>query len=424
MRAFRHIFPLLGLLVGFGCARTSTTPSAEFDADPSLQVMVTDEMRDVGEGSNGFAIDLYGRLKSESGNLLFSPYSAHAALAMTSFGAKGTTRDEMVRVLHLPADPEKALAAGDLNRYYAQPHKEYELSVANALWGQTGYPWRTEFLDRMRQRFGAGINEANFAASPEAERVRINDWAAEQTRDKIRDLLAPGLVTTDHRMVLVNAIYFKGRWKEQFNPRQTRELPFTLADGTKKQVPMMYRQGGFRWYNERSADTTRQLEFQVAELPYQGDELSMVILLPGKHDGISALEAKLTTTNLADWLKKSQAAHKDTELYLPKFRIETPAMMLKEPLKQLGMIAAFDRGRADLSELHSGRDRLFVDFVVQKAFVDVNEVGTEAAAATGIGIVRTSARLDFRADRPFLFLIRDVKNGTILFLGRVSDPSP
>ncbi|MBN9520769.1 serpin family protein [bacterium] len=379
------------------------------------------EMQAVADGNNWFALDLYAKLRGMKGNLFFSPYSAHTALAMTAAGAKGATRDQTVTVLHLPAEEQKAGASGDLGRFYAHPREDYELSVANALWGQKGYPWRPEFLDLQRTRFGAGFREADFATDPEAERKRINGWVEEQTRDRIKELLRERLITNRHRMVLVNAVYFKGAWKDQFDPKQTRPLPFTQADGTKTPVPMMHREGGFRHYVEPRTDGKWGAEFQVAELPYKGGELSMVVLLPGTHDGLPALEAKLTADALAGWLAKAKDAG-EADLDLPKFRIETDAMMLKDPLQQLGMVAAFDPFAADFTGLHTGGEQLFVDFVVQKAFVDVNEEGTEAAAATAVGVRGDSARRGFQADHPFLFLIRDTQRGTILFLGRVEKP--
>ncbi len=414
----RLVLPLVpGVLISLaGCQMGSPAgnpgpPPVEWSA----------EMQAVADGNNRFALDLYAKLRGKTGNLFFSPYSAHAALAMTATGAKATTRDQMVSVLHLPADESKAAAAGDLGRFYAHPRADYELSVANALWGQKGFPWRPEFLDLQRTRFGAGFREADFVADPEAERKRINGWVEEQTRDRIKELLREGLLTKQHRMVLVNAVYFKGAWKDQFDPTRTRPRPFTQADGTRTPVPMMHREGGFRHYVEPRTDGKWEPEFQVAELPYKGGELSMVVLLPGTHDGLPALEARLTTDALAGWLAKASDAG-EAGLYLPKFRIETDAMFLKEPLRQLGMVAAFAPGAADFTGLHTGGDQLYVDLVVQKAFVDVTEEGTEAAAATAVVMRGESARRGFQADHPFLFLIRDARRGTILFLGRVEKP--
>jgi serpin B len=251
--------------------------------------------------------------------------------------------------------------------------------------------------------------------------VRINRWAEDQTRGRIKDLIREGMITKLHRMVLANAIYFKGEWSKKFDPQRTIPLPFTLADGTKTPVPMMRREGGFRWYAAAVPAGRWEPELQVAELPYKGGELSLVVLLPGTHDGLPALEAKLSADALAGWLAQARDAG-ETEISLPKFRLETDAVMLVKPLQKLGMTAAFDPSAADFTGMHTSPEQLFVDFVVQKAFVDVNEEGTEAAAATAVGVRATSARRDFRADRPFLFLIRDAKHGTILFMGRVHKP--
>ena len=418
----RFSFPLvLSMLVGLTGCREGTQGNP---APPALEW--SNGLQALADGNNQFGLDLFAKLGvQEKGNVFFSPYSAHAALAMTATGARGVTRDQMVKVLRLPADEQEAAAAGDLGRFYAQPRKEYELSVANGVWGQKGYPWRPEFLELQKTRFGAGFIEADFKSNPDVERGRINRWVEEKTHDRIKELIAKGLITTDHRMVLANAIYFKGKWEDPFDLKRTFPRPFTLADGTKSQVPMMYRKGGFRHYMQPRPGLPREPEFQVAELPYKGGELSMVVLLPGKHDGLPALEAKLTAEALAGWLAKADDA-KEMHIYLPKFRLETESMMLKEPLQQLGMTAAFDRNAADFTGLRSSKEQLYVDFVVQKAFVDVNEEGTEAAAATAVDMAANTskefARLDFRADHPFLFLIRDTRHGTILFMGRFQQP--
>jgi serpin B len=398
-----------GLVGATGCRAGS--PPVEWSPD----------VQAAADGNNRFAIDLYAGLRERKGNLFFSPYSAHAALAMTAAGAKGATRDQLVKALHLPAGGEQVAAAGDLGRFYSRPRADVQLSVANALWGQKGFPWRPEFLALQRQRFGAALSEADFAADPEGERRRINRWVADQTRDRIKDLLGEGRVGPEHRMVLVNAVYFNGEWESPFDRKQTVPRAFTQADGTTSDVPSMLREGGFRMYVESRPGRRWEPEFQVAEVPYEGGELSMVLLLPGAHDGLPALEARLTPAALADWLAKAGDVGRGN-LILPKFRIETATMSLNEPLQRLGVIAAFDPGAADFTGLHSGGERLHVDEVVQKAFVDVNEEGTEAAAATAVGMKQVSGSLGFAALRPFLFLIRDARRGTILFMGRVEKP--
>ena len=399
---------VVGLAAAGGCGPTPAVPPkpAEWSAD----------VQAVADGQNQFAFDLYGRLWTTPGNLFVSPYSAHAALAMTAVGAKGATREQMARVLHLPADETQALAAGAVGRYYNRPRPDFTLATANAVWGQTDYPWRPAFLTTLTDQFGAGFQPADFIHKPDAERVRVNAWAEQQTRGKIKDLIAPGLVTTDTRMVLANAVYFKAAWATAFDPKQTRPAPFTLADKTVVQVPTMSRLdgGGFRHYV--------QPEFEVAELPYkEGGELAMVILLPGTPDGLPALEAKLTPAALSGWLAAATPARSGAGLSLPKFAITTAEMRFDKPLQALGMTDAFN-GRADFTGMHSGGEQLRINFVVQKAFVDVTEEGTEAAAATAVGMIAVSEPRGFHADRPFVFLIRDTKRGTILFMGRVERP--
>jgi serpin B len=412
---------ILMLISGASVGLTGCRPNAPPGDPGPPPTGWSDDMQAVADGNNRFALDLYAKLREGKGNVFFSPYSVHTALAMTATGAKAATRDQMVKVLHLPADGQKAGVPGDLGRFYAQPRADYQLSVANALWGQTGFPWRPAFLDLQRTRFGAGFKEADFLADPEAERTRINGWAQEQTRDRIKDLLRKGLITKQHRLVLANAVYFKGAWKDPFDPKLTLPRDFTQTDGTKSQVPTMRREGKFQMYVEARPDRRFEPELQVAELPYKGGELSMVVLLPGKHDGLPPLEAKLTLDALAGWLTKAKEVT-DADIFLPKFRIEADAMTLNEPLQKLGLVAAFDPAAADFTGLHTGGEQLFLDVVVQKAFVDVNEEGTEAAAATAVGAREESARLGFQATHPFLFLIRDTRHGTILFMGRVEKP--
>jgi serpin B len=412
----RRLILLLGLVVILVAAGVAWRWNTRVDELPW-----SDDMGTVADANNRFALDLYAQLREQTkGNLFFSPYSAHAALAMAATGARGTTRDQMAGVLHLPADEQKAAAAGDLGRYYDRPRDGCELTVANAIWGQKGFPWRAEFLDVQKARFGAAFREADFAADPDGERQRINGWVGEKTRGRIPELIGQGLLTPLDRMVLTNAVYFKGEWRDKFNPVQTRPSPFRHADGSETSVPLMHREGGFRWYVEGGEDDRFHPDFQVGELPYKGG-LSMVVLLPGKFDGLPALEAKMTADALNGWLSRLRDAG-DTELYLPKFRLETDALMLTEPLQKLGMTAAFDPSAADFTGMQSSKEQLIMGLVVQKAFVDVNEEGTEAAAATAATVQTQSARPIFRADHPFLFLIRDVEHGTILFMGRVEKP--
>jgi serpin B len=389
------------------------TPDAP-NAPPAVEW--SGDMQAVADGGNRFALDLYAKLAADEANkgknLFFSPYSVHTALAMTTAGAKGTTRDQMVTALHLPADAAKALASGDLGRYYTSPRKDFELNVANALWGLKGFPWRADFLDLQAKRFGAGFREADFRNNPDGERDRINKWVEEQTRERIKELLVQGQITRDTTMVLANAVYFKGKWATQFDPTKTRTEKFECDDNTRVDVPMMHA--------NPKCGYMRGDGFEVVELPYRGGELSMVVVLPSRANDLASVEKKLTPEALAGWL----AALRDRaelSVSLPKFRIES-RFELPKHLKALGMLDAFDRDQADFTGMASEPPG-YITEVAHKAFVEVSEEGTEAAAATAVVEGDASkAVLPFYANRPFLFLIRDAKRGPILFAGRVERP--
>lgn len=398
----RTVF-LLGSVFALAAGCTSRRPDpAPPDWTPGMQAAA--------DASNRFAFDLYGKLRGSPGNLFFSPISVHTALAMTATGAGGRTRDELVKVLHVPAG-DGLPAVGDLWRHTAHPRADYELSLANAVWGQKGVAWRHEWLAAQADRFGAALKEADFARDPDGERRRVNDWVGHQTHDKIKDLLGAGSVTPDSRLVLANAVYFKGRWEEPFKPSATRDAPFTLTDGSTVSVPMMNRDGGFRY--------AREPGFQVAELPYKGGELAMVLLVPDTHDGLPGVERRLSADAVAGWVGRARGG-KSMSLVMPRFRMELSADLTSH-LRALGMAAAFQKGASDFSAMSD--EKLHVGSVHHKAFVDVREEGTEAAAATAVTFQNISGPLvTVCANRPFVFLIRDTKRGTVLFLGRVEKP--
>jgi serpin B len=375
-------------------------------------------MQPIADANNRFALDLYGRLRQDkTGNLFLSPYSIHTALAMTTTGAKGATRDEMAKVLHLPAEPDKALAAGDLGRFYGGGRKEYELAVANALWGQSGWPWRADFLGVLKDRFGSGFREADFKSDPQGQRQRINGWVSEQTRGRIPEVLAPDNVSNATRVVLVNAIYFKGEWVHAFEKQQTKDVPFRLADGKSVQVPLMH--------TTLDCGYAEQPGFQLVRLPYKGGELEMVVLLPREPAGLPALEASLSAESLAKWLDKD-ASPRLVSLYLPRFTVKQ-RFDLEAVLGKMGMGRAFAGG--DFTAMYDPRsdvEGVVISKVVHEAFVMVNEEGTEAAAATAVVGNAPSPPpprpVEFRADRPFVYLIRDARHGTVLFTGRLEKP--
>jgi serpin B len=367
-------------------------------------------------GQNAFALDLYARLRAKEGNLFFSPYSISTALAMTYAGARGDTAREMAQTLHFPADSERLHAsyAALLNQLNGDGKKRgYQLNVANALWGQKGEPFLNPFLTLVRDRYRAGLSELDFKAGPEEARKIINTWVEKKTQDKIKDLLPEGSVTPLTRLVLTNAIYFKGDWASQFLKAATREQPFTTGAGAAIKVPMMNQTDQFNYLD---GDT-----FQMLEMPYAGKELSMVVLLPKKADGLAELEKTLTADALAGWVGKLRQTR--VQVGFPKFKM-TKGLSLSDILAKMGMPLAFS-DRADFSGMNGSRD-LFITGVFHKAFVDVNEEGTEAAAATGVVVgVRAAPKerlTRFVADHPFVFLIRDARSGSVLFMGRVTDP--
>ena len=372
-------------------------------------------------GDNAFALDLYAKARGQDGNLFFSPYSISTALAMTRIGARGDTATEMDRTLHftLPQDklnPAFGALVKQINGDPADAKRGYQLSTANALWGQKGYPFKADFLKATRDNYGAGLNDVDFGAAEQA-RQTINAWVEKETHDKIMDLIAKGVLDTDTRLVLTNAIYFKGDWASQFKKDLTHDEPFHLIADKKIDAPLMHQTGEFGYFDGGA--------FQALEMPYVGKDLSMVVLLPKRIDGLADLEKDLTADKLAGWVRKLH--RQKVMVTLPKFKT-TQMMGLRETLSDMGMPLAFTPGKADFSGMADVKDALWIAAVIHKAFIDVNEEGSEAAAATAV-VVETKSLVvgpptpEFRADHPFVFLIRDVRNDSILFLGRLADPT-
>jgi len=384
-------------------------------ADGQAPAKIGGDAEAVVKGNNVFALDLYGRLRQKDGNLFFSPYSISDALAMTYAGARGQTAEQMATTLHFALPAQRLHPAfGELIRSLNAGGKDrkYQLSVANALWGQKGYTFLPDFIRLTKDVYEGGLKEVDFVKTEEARKA-INHWVEEQTRDKIKDLIPEGALVSDTRLVLTNAIYFKSAWAEAFHEGATKKEDFHLGGGRKVQVPMMHTNEAFRY---RDGGT-----FHALELPYQSRQLSMIVLLPKKVDGLAELEKNLTSARLDEWLK-AMKVHQ-VNVALPKFKFSAE-FSLKDVLSAMGMPLAFSK-QADFTGMTT-RERLYIDKVLHKAFVDVNEKGTEAAAATAVVVRPTSApnypRADFRADHPFVFLIRENRTGSILFLGRVANP--
>lgn len=364
---------------------------------------------------NRFTLDLYAQLGARPGNVFASPFSAHTALAMSIAGARGTTAAQMAKVMHLAEHgPTIHHALGQLvAELTAATGDGCELRIANGLWAQQGFRFLPSYLEILRTGYGAEPNQVDFVDLPEPARAKINAWVEEQTRERIKDLVPSDMITRDTRLFLVNAVYFLGSWKQPFATHQTRPGPFTRADGEIKTIPLMRQTGRFLY--------AEAPDMQVLEMPYVGERLAMTILLPRRHDGLAELETRLSVENLARWLDGGRA--REVRTILPKFRLDA-TFSLAQPLRAMGMSDAFTAA-ADFSGMTGQRD-LFISGVVHKAFVEVDEKGTEAAAATGIGMSITSMPTEapplFQADRPFVFLIRDRASGAILFIGRLAEP--
>jgi serpin B len=370
-------------------------------------------------GNNRFAADLYAKLCEKDENVFYSPYSVSSALAMTSLGARGETARQMQTALQFPGGvPHQDFGGqnGILNN--SAGNRPYRLSVANALWGQKGLPFEKTFLADAKRYYGAGLNDVDYKTDPEAARRVINAWVERQTNDKIKDLIAPGALSRESRLTLTNAIYFKGDWETKFDKDMTNpQDQFTLLSGKTTSTAMMNREPQRYRYLETDA-------FQALALPYKGDELSMIVFLPKASDGLKSFERTATGDNLTQWAERMGFAQ--VQVSLPKFKMETQ-FDLGGKLAEMGMRLPFTDA-ADFSGIVAGGG-LKIDGVIHKAFVEVNEEGTEAAAATGVMMRTTSAMprpvqpVVFRADHPFMFVIRENRSGNILFMGRVVNPS-
>ena len=367
------------------------------------------------DANNRFSLAFYSNLKNdEEGNIFFSPYSISTALMMTYEGARGSTAEEMRTVFHFPEDEKirRANSAAVHNQLNPQNAK-YTLSAANALWPQENFTLEDDYVMSIRGYYGGEVTNLDFITRTEESRVLINDWVSDRTNEKINDLLPEGSLTALTRVVLTNAIYFKGIWKDQFKRQNTREEDFTLSGGRVVQAPMMTRTSE----NVSYAETQ---ELQMLEMGYEGDDVSMLVLLPKTN--LSSLEGSLTIENLNRW--RALLSEQKVRIYFPRFTFRTKYSLV-ERLRAMGMPTAFDARVADFSGI-SRIQGLFISGIFHQAFVDVNEEGTEAAAATGVVVSRESAPPIFRADRPFIFIIQKLekttRNGHILFMGRVSDP--
>jgi serpin B len=392
------------------------------DAGPAATAIDPNAVPQFATEIEAFNSDLYAKLKTSKGNIFYSPTSIEIALAMTAAGARGTTASQMQQVLHLPSDTASANAgAAQLLSSWTTPSATGPtLTIANRLWGQKGYAFLPDYLQTTRDSFGAELAQVDYKTAAEQARSTINGWVADQTNQKILNLIPAGSVTALTRLVLTNAVYFKGAWQVAFDKALTKNAPFKTS-ASSVSVPTMH-------HSFTRASYTDNAHAQIVALPYKGDathSLSIIIALPKPGTKVGDLESDLSATAVTDWTKKMTPV--PVNVSLPRFK--TSAQMdLGTTLKQLGMPLAFTDSADFTGMATKGSDPLEITSVVHKAYVDVNEEGTEAAAATGVVMGTRAAMIgappiEFKVDHAFLFFIRDDRSGAILFAGRIEDPS-
>jgi serpin B len=392
------------------------------------------------EATNQLAVDLHRQLATGNENLCVSPFSIESALGMTFAGADGETRTEMARVLHFPSDAsrvatsfaslqhsleEMTVKTAELvkkSKEFGGPSEPITLNIANCLFAQKDYDFRQDFLSLVKQNYGAAFEPLDFTANPAAAAQHINNWVADQTRDKIRDLIPADALNKLTRLVLANALYLKAPWADAFSEKTTQPESFHVRGGAPVNVPMMRKTARFG-YAKREG-------FSAVSLPYVGDNLQFVVVLPDEVNGLHAVESKLTADVLAQCAKLEA---QEVNLHLPKFKLEPPTTALAETLQALGMKSAFDipQGSANFDKMapRKPNDYLYISNVFHKTFIAVDEKGTEAAAATAVVMMRATAiarpkppPIEVKVDRPFVYAIQHVPSGACLFLGRVTDP--
>ncbi|MFY9825309.1 MAG: serpin family protein [Thermoanaerobaculia bacterium] len=416
MRSPRWAFVAVSSLLLSGTLTAAGAPAKGKPAPPKEVVV------NLAQSSNAFGFDLYQRLRTDPGNLVFSPPSITTVLTMAWGGAEGETAAQMRKVLHLEGTAGDVMAAsGRLARSLQDPSRPLLFRIATQIFAQKTYKLVPAYVEKTRAALGAPIETLDFKTAPDRARVHINQWIESKTAHRIQNLIPPDGVSSYSRLVLVNAIYFLGDWSSPFEPWATRPAPFFLTATQKKNVPTMNQENQFL--------VGQQDGVTAVSLPYKGGEMSMVLLVPDRVDGLAAVEGSLDAKKLAALMSAMKV--EVIELSLPKFEINPGgSLLLGGDLRALGMPLAFDRERADLTGIANPprRDeRLFLSEVFHKAFVRVDEKGTEAAAATAGGVPGGMGAgpgpRQIKVDRPFLFLIRDNASGLVVFLGRVSDPS-
>jgi|SRR5271157_57023 len=415
------------ILISMFLSACGTTPSASLaksslarDTNPNIPQA---DLSTLVAGNNTFAINLYEALRSQDGNLVFSSYSISLALAMTYAGARNETESQMAKAMkfNLPQDQLHPafntldLALANEGKAQGNPGQPMQLNIANAIWAEQTYPFQQAYLDLIAKNYGAGIQLADFIKNFDPMRGQINSWVSNQTNNKINDLLAPGSVNSNTRMVLVNAIYFKADWAVPFDPNNTNDSTFNLLDGSQSQVKVMNN-------SELTLSYVKGNDYQAVELPYNGNTAAMDIIMPDQGN-FQNFESTLDAQKINDIFNSMQST--PIALGLPKFTFTTN-FSLSDQLKSLGMTDAFDSNKADFSGMTGNHD-LFISDVIHKAYVAVDEKGTEAAAATAVIMQAMSMPVQQKVhlviDHPFIFVIRDLRSGQILFVGRVLNPA-
>src|SRR5436853_5772206 len=392
------------------------------------------------KATNELGVALHRQLATGDENLCISPYSIESALAMTFAGADGETRTEMARVLHLTNDgtvpasfaalqhslEEMSLKTAELvkqSKKFGGPSEPITLNIANRLFSQKGYAFREAFLSLVKQNFGGAFEPLDFIANPAAATQHINKWVADQTHDKIRDLIPGGALDETTRLVLANALYLKAPWAHEFSETATQPEPFHVRGGSGIDVPTMQKKSEHFGYAKREGYT-------VVSLPYAGNDLQFLVLLPDDVNGLQSVESKLSGDILSGCTKLQT---REVDLHLPKFKLEPPTMALAKKFEALGMKTAFDQpqGSANFDKMapRTPKDYLYISQIFHKTFIAVDEKGTEAAAATAVAMMTGSALrspppppVEVKVDRPFVYAIQHVPSGVCLFLGRVTDP--
>ncbi len=411
-----------------------------FGALVTAMANATTNLDAAAKATNGLAVDLHRQLATHNHNLCVSPYSIESALAMTFAGADGDTRAEMARVLHFPSDlssmapsfaslqhalEEMSVKTDELakkSKEFGGPSEPVTLSIANRLFAQEGYDFRQDYLSLVKENYGAAFEPIDFSANPAAAAQHVNQWVADQTRDKIRDLIPANALNKLTRLVLANALYLKAAWADAFTAKNTQAEPFHVSGDAPINVSTMRKTARFGYAKRDS--------FSAVSIPYLGNDLQFLIILPDDVKGLREVESKLTAEVLGECAKLQT---QDIDLHLPRFKLEPPTIALAEALQALGMKSAFDipQGSANFDKMapRKPNDYLYISNAFHKTFIAVDENGTEAAAATAVVMMRATAiarpkppPIEVKVDRPFIYAIQHVPSGLCLFLGRVTDP--